>query len=75
MPKPKPILAWETVKIVAELDGATYTITKEVDDEGDDWWVVDIDHPDATGEVLGSIEEAKWYCENTVAALQAEVDG
>jgi hypothetical protein len=67
------MLTWEILKTVAHLDGYTYTITQG--DDADEWgWGVEITDPDGgvVYEVCDTIEEAKQYCENTAAEIQAE---
>jgi hypothetical protein len=63
-----PMLTWETVQ-VAQLDGYKYAITQE-----ENGWAVDITDPDGgfDSTVCATIEEAKQYCENTAAEVQAE---
>jgi hypothetical protein len=63
------MLRWETVKLVAYLDEGEYVIEQDEDD-----WAVKIITPDGgvDYEVCGTLEEAKEYCENTAAAIQAE---
>lgn len=60
------MLTWETVKVVASVDGHEYVV--ELDDDGD--WVVILDG--SIHEVYNSIEEAKEYCENTAVAWREE---
>jgi viroplasmin and RNaseH domain-containing protein len=67
------MLTWkETVKAVAYFNGYTYTITQGYDDL--DECEVEITDPDGgvVAEVFNTIEEAKEFCENTAAEVQAE---
>ena len=54
---------------VAQLDGYKYAITQE-----ENGWAVDITDPDGgfDSTVCATIEEAKQYCENIAAEVQAE---
>ena len=65
------MLTWETVKIAAYLNGYSYTINQG--DEPDEYWV-EITDPDGgyESEICLTIEEAKQFCENTAAEVQAE---
>ena len=57
--------------VVAHLNGYSYTITEDEDEEV---WGVELADPDGgvMTEVCDSIEEAKEFCENTASEVQAE---
>ena len=68
------MLTWETAEpniVVAHLNGYSYTITLDEDEEV---WGVEITDPDGgvDNEVHDTIEEAKDYCERTAAEVQSE---
>ncbi|HEX9095558.1 MAG TPA: hypothetical protein VF990_05585 [Candidatus Dormibacteraeota bacterium] len=68
------MLTWEKTApntVVAHLNGYSYTITEDEDEEV---WGVEITDPDGgvMTEVCDSIEEAKEFCENTASEVQAE---
>jgi len=68
------MLTWEKTApntVVAHLNGYSYTITEDEDEEV---WGVEITDPDGgvMTEVCDSIEEAKEFCERTTAAVQSE---
>jgi len=66
------MLTWEMAEpnsVVAHLNGCTYTITEDEDEEV---WVTEITDPDGgvVIEVCDSIEEAKEFCERTAAETE-----
>jgi hypothetical protein len=68
------MLEWETGEpneVVAYLNGYSYTITEDEDEEV---WEAEVTTPDGgvSSEICGTIEEAKQFCENTASAVQAE---
>jgi hypothetical protein len=68
------MLTWEKTApntVVADLNGFSYTITLDEDEE---MWEVEITIPDGgvMTEECDSIEEAKEFCENTASEVLAE---